>query len=104
MVGALLLVLSTIDECVECQAGLVGPLSYEALSDGHAFGKSFFLWQIFFAPLEVQRSELARKPQGELHLISSDALVLIVHELHLDFVAKVFSFPRFFEEFLDCVL
>ena len=62
------------------------------VADGAACG--FFS---FNAPLQVFHGELGGEPQDELQVISSVAVTVTVHELDLEFVAELVTFPFSFE-------
>ena len=51
----------------------------------------------FNAPLQVFHRELGGEPQDEVQVISSVAVTVTVHELDLEFVAELVTFPFSFE-------
>ena len=92
---------SRLEECGGGQASRVGPFGADQFGDGNAFGEDFFVSQIFFffAPLQVLAGEFIGEPQREYDWNYSTDFVVNVHELDLDFIAKIFFYPTCFEIF-----
>ena len=84
--------ISRLEECGGGQASRVGPFGFDAFADGDGFGDDFFVSQIFFffAPLQVLAGELLGEPQREYDWSYITDSVVNVHELDLDFLAKIF--------------